>query len=185
MNLTRVTLFLLLSLGVPRMAEAQHTDPGTRAAVPETDALARMRRALLVIEGEAPASFFAGQGRAGRDALLSILASWSEPLILRRRAAVALHHYPEPVVRAALEARAIDEAEDAIVSRYALRTLGLAFGASAFEVIAARLGDPRPFVREGAALSLTALDAGRAAPYLRARLAIEPEAFVRSTLAVE
>lgn len=176
-------LFALALLCVPFTAAAQSTDPHAPSApVVETEARSEMRRALLAIEGEAPASFFAARGPRGRDALLSLLVDAGEPLLFRRRAAIALRHYPEPVVRAALEARAIDETEDAIVSRYALRTLGLAFGASAFEVIAARLDDPRAFVREGAALSLRAIDASRAAPYLRARRAIEAEAFVRAAL---
>jgi HEAT repeat protein len=190
MNLARTTIVcLVLCAGSPARSHAQRTDPdhpavhGAPAApVAVTEARAQMRRALLAIEGEAPASFFTSRGAAGRDVLLSMLADASEPLIFRRRAAIALHHFSEPVVFAALLARAIDTSEDAIVSRYALRTLGLTFGPSAFEVIAARLADPRAFVREGAALSLRALDATRAEPYLQARLAIEPEAFVRSAL---
>lgn len=182
MNARLLALALCL-VSIPCAAAAQSTDPlGPSAPVVETDARARMRRALLAVEGEAPASFFAAQGTAGRDALLSMLSDASEALLFRRRAAIALRHYPEPTVRAALEARAIDEREDAIVSRYALRTLGIAFGASAFEGIAARLDDPRAYVREGAALSLRAIDPRRAAPLLRARRAIEPEAFVRTAL---
>ena len=180
----RVLFTLLSLLAIPCGTQAQSTGPRAPVApsASYTEARAHMRRALLAIEGDAPASFFAAQGSAGRDVLLAMLVDSSEPLMFRRRAAVVLHHYPEPIVFAALVARAIDTTEDAIVSRYALRTLGRAFGAAAFEVIAARLDDPRAFVREGAALSLTALDAGRAAPCLRARLAIEPEAFVRSAL---
>ncbi len=179
----RLLLSMLVSaivLAAPQPSAAQATDPGALRAPSAVEA--RMRRALLAIEGEAPASFFAHEGAAGRDALLAMLTDRSERGLFRRRAAIALRHYPEPVVRAALEARAGDLGEDAYVSRYALRALALAFGTSAFEAIASRLSDPRAYVREGAALSLSALDARRAAPLLRARLAVEPEAFVRAAL---
>ncbi len=147
------------------------------------EVMRRVMLALLVIEGEAPASFYAALGIEGRDALLTIVRDPDRPVGLRRRAVLALYHYATPLVRTELEARASSGTEDAIVSRYALRSLGSAFGAAAFDVIAARLEDARPLVREGAAIALSAIDAARARPILTALLRTEGERFIRETIA--
>jgi hypothetical protein len=160
-------------------------DPGDAAAVvvtvrPET--MHRVERALFILEGEAPAAFYAALGAEGRQALLTLVADATRPVGLRRRAVLALRHYPDAGVRTALEARAADVAEDAIVSRYALRALAQAFGVSAFEVIARRLSDPRAFVREGAVIALGSLDRARAIAAVAPMLESEPEGFVRETI---
>lgn len=150
------------------------------AVVVRPEVMQRVTRALFVVEGEAPEAFFATLGAEGREALLSIAQS-DAAVGLRRRAVLALHHYPEPTVRAALVALLTDEAEDAIVSRYAARTLAEAF--DAFDEVAQALDDPRAVVREGAALSLGRLDPTRAIPLLRARASVEPDRFVREAIA--
>ena len=173
---------VVLALGVASSAEAQLAPPIEPVTAVRLEVMQRVIRALFVIEGEAPASFFTTLGGEGRDALLVIVRDPARAVGLRRRAILALHHYPEPAVRAELEARAASASEDAIVSRYAIRSLAAAFDAAAFETVRARLDDDRAMVREGAAMALVGIDAARARPILTARLAAEEELFVRETL---
>lgn len=169
----RIALALALLFALAAPAAAQQVRPEIEQ---------RVLRALFVIEGEAPDSFFVTLGNEGRDALLAMVRDRSRGPGVRRRAVLALRHYPEASVRAELEQRAVDVAEDAIVSRYALRALASAFAASTFEILRARLDDPRALVREGAAVELGGLDLERARPLLAARAAQESEAFVRDRI---
>jgi hypothetical protein len=179
-------LVVVLALGIASSAEAQLAPAvapavGTETAV-RPEVMQRVVRSLFVIEGEAPVSFFAALGAEGRGALLSIVRDPARAVGLRRRAVLALHHYPDAGVRAELEARAASASEDALLSRYALRTLAAAFGVVAFDAVRAGLDDERAMVREGAALALSSLDATRARSFLAARLGVEHELFVRETL---
>lgn len=77
----------------------------------------RIERALFIVEGEAPASFFVSLGVEGREALVGIALDRGRALGLRRRAVLALHHYADARVRAVLGFLAADPTEDAVVSR--------------------------------------------------------------------
>lgn len=149
------------------------------AAVEHDRALVRR---LVVIEGEASAAWVRGLSAHDRARLRSLAEDSAQPLVVRRRAVLALRHLPEPEVRALLIRRAEDAAEDPVVSRYALRALALGFGAAAFDAIATRLSDGRAQVRDGAAEALVLADRARARPVLGQALARETEAFVRRTL---
>lgn len=173
----------LATLALAPTVHAQPTPDRAPVVVVRPEVMQRVERALFVIEGEAPASFFATLGAEGQQALLTIVRDRSRSLGLRRRAVLALHHYDAASVRAELEARAASSTEDAILSRYALRALALAFGPAAFEVVAARLADGRALVREGAAIALAEIDAPRARPILTAHARTEGELFVRETIA--
>jgi HEAT repeats len=162
-------------------AQTVPLDPPPAAPVrPET--LRRIERALFVVEGEAPDSFFLSLGIEGREALVGIAIDRARALGLRRRAVLLLHHYPDARVRSVLGLVASDTTDDAVLSRYALRTLRVCFGASAFEAIRAGLSDPRPMVREGAALALVEADRAAAIPVLTEHLEHEGEAFVREAI---
>jgi hypothetical protein len=174
------SLVLLVCLACPSLAAAQLA-PAPGVVIDEERAAA-IAHQLVRIEGEVPASWVRGLDAESRAILFVLVEDRARPLVVRRRGVLALRHLAEPAVRALLERRAGDETEDPIVSRYALRALALAFGAAAFEVIAARLDDPRAHVREGAAEALALADGVRAQAALRSARRTEREAFVQQTL---
>ena len=174
------SLLLLVCLACPALAAAQLTPP-PEAAIDEGRAAA-LARQLVRIEGEVPAAWVRGLGAADRAILLGLVEDPARPLVVRRRAVLALRHLAEPAVRAVLERRGADPSEDPIVSRYALRALALGFGSAAFEAILAGLHDARAHVREGAAEALVLIDRARARAALERARETERETFVRQTL---
>jgi hypothetical protein len=162
-------------------AQTVPLDPPPTAPV-RPEVLRRIERALFIVEGEAPESFFLSLGTEGREALVGIAIDRARAVGLRRRAVLALHHYADARVRSVLAHLASDTTDDAVLSRYAVRTLRVCFGASAFEAIRGALSDPRPMVREGAALALFEADRAAAVPVLTEHLEHEPEAFVREAI---
>jgi HEAT repeat protein len=169
---------LVLGLAAPASAQLVPDEP----APFEVERARELGRQLVLIEGEVPAAWVRGLTPADRAVLRGLAEDRVQPVVVRRRAVLALRHLPEPAVRALLVRRAEDPAEDPIVSRYALRALALAFGASAFDAIAARLDDARAQVRDGAAEALVLADRSRARPALSVALAAETTTFVRRTL---
>jgi HEAT repeat protein len=169
---------LVLGSAAPVSAQLVPDEP----APFEVESARALGRQLVVIEGEVPEAWVRGLTPADRTRLRALAEDRAQAVVVRRRAVLALRHLPEPAVRALLVRRAEDPAEDPIVSRYALRALALAFGASAFDVIAARLEDARAQVRDGAAEALVLADRSLARPALARALATESTAFVRRTL---
>lgn len=167
-------LFLTLALTLSPLAASAQAHP---EATPE----ATLTRRLLAIEGEPSPEWVRGLGPAGRDALLAMTET-DRPLVLRRRAVMAIRHFAEPVVLERLVVLARDPHEDAILSRQALHALSLAFGAAIWPVLAAALDDVRPIVRAGAATELAAVDGAAAIALLRARRDREDVPLVRDAL---
>lgn len=176
------TLMLFFALAAASPAAAQVT-PGSTPPVLTRPELARVvEQVLMRMEGEPSAETFARLGAAGRDALVAITSDVTRSLVLRRRAAIALQHYRDDAASRELRRLAADAAEDAIVSRYALRSLARAFGSDVWSVLVTALSDARSQVREGAVLALAEIDRDRAATLLASRIEAEPEAFVRSAM---
>lgn len=163
-------LFLTLALTLFPLAASAQADPE-----------ATLTRRLLAIEGEPSSDWVRGLGPTGRDALLAMTAH-DRPLVLRRRAVMAIRHFAEPVVLERLVVLARDPHEDAILSRQALHALSLAFGAAIWPVLASALDDVRPIVRAGAASELAAVDGAAAVALLRARRDREHSPVVRDAL---
>jgi hypothetical protein len=180
------------SLGIAAPATAQ-VDPASgspdvtrpdvaRPDVARPDVARIIEQALMRMEGEPPAELFARLGDAGREHLIAISSDPARPVGWRRRAVIALQYYRDALARAELMRLATDGGEDAIVSRYALRSLARAFGSEAWSTLVHALDDGRANVREGAVLALAELDRDRAAALLGPRITAEPAAFVRSTM---
>ncbi len=134
---------------------------------------ARIERALLAIDSRPPAAFWASLGERGRLGLFDILDDTASPRALRRRAVLALAHFPGAASEARLVRLASLASEDPIVSRFALRALLELDAPSALASVERALEDARVEVREGAVLTLARLrERGRVEPS-RARASLE------------
>ncbi|MBX7193244.1 MAG: HEAT repeat domain-containing protein [Sandaracinaceae bacterium] len=182
-----LSLALSLPLGA---AHAQRVAPGTTdparpvlAVRPEV--LTRVEHALMAIDSSASPRAWAALGAEGLAALVVILDDGARPVGLRRRAVIALAHYPGEAAAALLTSLASNAAEDDVVSRHALRVLAQLRGRDALPAVERALSDPRATVREGAVQTLAslrdrhAIEADRARTLLTSLRAHEPERFVQ------
>lgn len=114
--------------------------------------------------------------------LVEIYADNALPPYVRIRALVAIGAFRTRVARQTLIAAATDPQTPEMHAREAVLALGRTFGADVLDVVAARLDDSRPLVREAAARALARIPSVRARSIVRTRLRSEADPVVRDAL---
>jgi hypothetical protein len=102
--------------------------------------------------------------------------------IMAERALSALADFPTPEVRGFLEKRAPDPKGDVAQRGKALIALGFAFKDAALDMVASRLTDKNPALREDAIRAFSSMSSAKAEGILRKRLELEPAKHIGSML---
>ena len=166
-------LLMLLSAGgvVARDAAAQ--------AAPSR---AHVRGLLSGIEHVPTDADWRRLGDGALPVLIDLFNSPAEPAFVRLRALGATGAFPRPAVRTFLLAAARVEHQHDLLVREAVVTLARAFGAAAVRDLLPFLSHPEVVVRDATARSLGRIGGAQAIRALRARLALEHDEGVRSSI---
>jgi HEAT repeat protein len=160
------------------------------APPPRRSAQAQRESLVMLLGAYEPLLVRAALDRVGPDVprlLVDVASHPSERPTVRARAVAALGLYPSPDMRGYLsgllhEPSLIGTPLGTLLRAQAIRSLGLAFGDSAVDAIAALRGDPSSDVRQAVALGLGASGSARARLILEAWIALEPSLGVREAI---
>ena len=176
-----VLAFAIVGLGAlvgfciaPSVAVAQPTSPAPRRA--------RVRAMLSGYEWVPGAEQWRALGPGTAGMLIALYDDASEPPYVRLRAVAAVAHFPSAATRTFLGAVSRAPGQSDLFVREALLALATAFGDRARGDIAAFMADPRPVVRQGAAIGLGRVGTAAAREILRRRSLVEGDIAVRETL---